>query len=300
MKIYLLVSFLIFSSAAFCKSLEDKVLQIEKDISETYAAITLNNASISVIQKQIEQANESIDLKKRYIAKRLLAQKNVKKMSWFLILDSKNKTLFDRNLKIFRNINSFDIENLSEYKLQLEELNDQAQLLILENTKLNELIKILKNKEQDLKFAEQNQIEDLVKTKAIDHLLNFKGKLRLPIQSEIIDRFGSYNNKGNQYVLLVKGLVMNGSTKQPVLTFGPGKVIFSDVIPYWGESLIISHKGGYFSVYSGVENIRVKPNDFVVNEQVIGETNGKDFYFELRHQNIPINPLNWIRKDHDQ
>lgn len=299
MKFFIILFITVFVHAAPEKSLELNILQIEKDIAEAYAKISVNNQSIAVIQKQILDINLNIEEKKKYLAKRMLAQKSVKSMSWFLALDTKNKAILDRNLKIFKNINLSDITALYEYRLALEEVKSQEQYLESENKKLTELTKYLQEQEIKLKKAELEQIAVLEKIRAIDHLLNFKGQLSLPTQGKILERFGSSNDRENQYALLVKGLVIDGKDKQAVSAFGPGKVIFRDRIPYWGDSVIISHKGGYYSVYAGVENAVVKIDELVTKDQIIANTNGQEFYFELRHLNIPLNPLSWIRKDNE-
>ncbi len=299
MKFLLIFFITLFVQAAPEKSLEQNVLQIEKDIAEAYAKISVNNQSIAIAQKQIADINLNIEEKKKYLAKRMLAQKSVKSMSWFLALDTKNKAILDRNLKIFKNINLSDITALHEFRLALDEVKSQEQFLEGENKKLTELTKYLQDQEVKLKKAEQEQMAMLEKISAIDHLLNFKGQLSLPVRAPILERFGSSHDQDNQYALLVKGLVIDGKDKQAVSAFGPGKVIFRDRIPYWGDSVIISHKGGYYSVYAGVENAVVKTDEVVTNEQIIAQTNGQEFYFELRHLNIPLNPLNWIRKDND-
>jgi septal ring factor EnvC (AmiA/AmiB activator) len=289
----------VFVHAASEKSGEQSILQIEKDIAEVYGKITVNNQSIAFAQKQISDIHKNINDKKKYLAQRLLAQKSVKSMSWFLALDTKNKVILDRNLKIFKNINSSDVAALYEYKLALEELKNQESFLESENQSLIVLTKYLVDQEEKLKSAEQEQIALLEKLRNMEHLLNYKGKLSLPVKTSVIEGFGSSHDGNNQYALLVKGLVIDGQGKQVVSAFGPGKVIFRDHIPYWGDSLIISHKGGYYSVYAGVENVLVKVDSVVVNEQAIAYTNGKEFYFELRHLNIPLNPLSWIRKNHE-
>lgn len=300
MKFLITIFITVFAFAAPEKTLEHSILLIEKDIAEAYAKISANNQSISIAQKQIIDINLNIEEKKKYIAKRMLAQKSIKSMSWFLALDTKNKAILDRNLKIFKNINSSDITALYEYRLALDEVKNQEQFLESENKKLTELTQYLLDQEAKLKKVEKEQIAVLEKISAVDHLLNFKGRLTLPTNAPIIERFGSLRDEDNQYALLVKGLVLDGKDKQTVSAFGPGKVIFRDRIPYWGDSLIISHKGGYFSVYAGVENTVVKIDEFVTNEQVIAQTNGQEFYFELRHLSIPLNPLSWVRKDNNE
>lgn len=291
------ITFLVYAAPE--KSVEQNILKIEKDMAETYGKMAVNNQSIARAQSQISEIQKSINDKKKYLAKRLLAQKSVKSMSWFLALDTKNKAILDRNLKIFKNINSSDITALYEFKLALEELKDQEIFLESENKRLMALTKYLAEQETKLKIAEQEQIALLEKISDSDHLLNYKGKLSLPVKNSVIEGFGSRRDGENQYALLVKGLVINGQDKQVVSAFGPGKVIFRDQIPYWGDSVIISHKGGYYSVYAGVEKIQVELDSLVTNEQALAYTNGKEFYFELRHLGIPLNPLSWMRKNHE-
>lgn len=299
MKFLFVLFMTVFAHAAPEKSLELSILQIERDIAETYSKISVNNQLISLAQKQIADINLNIEERKKYLAKRMLAQKSVKSMSWFLALDTKNKAILDRNFKIFKNINSSDITALYEYRLALEEVKSQEKLLEEENQKLKALSQYLIDQEIRLRKAEQQQIAILEKINSLDHLLNFKGRLSVPVRAPLLEKFGSLHDQDNQYALLVKGLVLDGKDKQTVSAFGPGKVIFRDRIPYWGDSLIIGHKGGYYSVYAGVENPVVKVDEVVINEQIIGQTNGKEFYFELRHLNIPLNPLNWIRKNNE-
>lgn len=299
MKYFLIIFFTALVQASSEKTIESNILQIENEIAEVYSKITANNQEIASAKKKISSLNQNIDSKKKYLAKRLLAQKNIKTMSWFLALDAKNKITLDRNLKIFKKINSSDLTALYEYKLALEDVKSQEKLLESENKKLKELTKYLQVQEEKLKTAETEQKALLADISNADHLLNHKGKLSLPMRSRILEEYGSLHDSENQYAMLVKGLVFESAGKQVVSAFGPGKVIFRDHVPYWGDSLIISHKGGYYSVYAGVEKALVKVNDFVQNEQSIAYTGEKEFYFELRHLNIPLNPLNWIRKDND-
>jgi septal ring factor EnvC (AmiA/AmiB activator) len=295
---------LIYSSVTLAQTftftnLDQKILEIEKDLSKLQEDISNNNSILQTTELKIKNTRALIEKQKKYLAQRLLAQKSLKKKSWFLIFNTQNKVVFDRNLKIFKIINNFDLSTLYEYNLQINELRERTDLIQRTNAHLKELVHNLMQKEIELKNAETARINELAHLKSVDHFLNYKGKLHLPINGKIVTSFGSYHDEKQQFVVLVKGLVMHAENKTPVLAFGPGKVIFSDAIPYWGESIIVSHKGEYYSVYSGLENPKVQLNDFVQNEQPLAETGSKDFYFELRHQDIPINPLRWIRKNHD-
>lgn len=304
MKLYLhvLVIILVFSAPnlfAKSNSFEHKIIKIEKDISNTYDKISVNNQTQLKIKNRISEINTAITSKRKYLAKRFLAQRGLRSYAWLFALDLKHKSTFHRNLKIFNNLNLSDITELHEYKLSLEELDQQQKLLNAENENLLELSQQLKTQEQSLKRAELERTADLDNEKDLDHFLRYKNHLALPLDSVITTQFGQLNDSTNQYSILVKGLVMDGQGKKPIHSFGPGQVIFRDHIPYWGDSIIITHKGGYYSVYAGIENATVNLGDSVLDGQIIATSNNTDFYFELRHLNIPLNPLNWIRKEHD-
>ena len=85
-------------------------------------------------------------------------------------------------------------------------------------------------------------------------------------------------------------------SSEKIYASGPGRVIFRDEIPYWGETLIVQHEDDYFTVYAGVTNIIKNVNDSVAQKEIMANANGADFYFELRHFDNPINPKTWLKE----
>ena len=80
-----------------------------------------------------------------------------------------------------------------------------------------------------------------------------------------------------------------------VQAVGPGTVIFRDVLNHWGESIILQHDGGYYSVYANVKSCTVQLDQKVQMSEKMCESTSDDLYFELRHFKITINPKNWIK-----
>ena len=95
-------------------------------------------------------------------------------------------------------------------------------------------------------------------------------------------------------MLYNKGYTFSAGSEN-VQAIGPGTVIFRDVLNHWGESIILQHDGGYYSVYANVKNCLVQLEQKVQMSEKLCESTSDDLYFELRHFKITINPKNWIK-----
>jgi len=276
---------------------EDDIVVLEKKITEINSTISDNNNKIISSQNKINEIKKIIDAKKIYLAKRIMAYRHIQKFNWQTLFSSPENAIIDRNLKIFKNINNSDLISIEELKLKQSELKYQKDQILLENKSLAQAIselKILEEKLIQFELLKMNELKNLQAEK--DSFLVFKYKLSLPLEAELSLKFGSNFDKDIQFNLNSKGIEFKSMPNTNVRAFGPGEVIFSDQIPYWGNSLIISHKGGYYTVYSGLQYIKVKLDDFVEQNQIIAQTSEVPLYFELRHHETPINPLKWIRK----
>ena len=126
-------------------------------------------------------------------------------------------------------------------------------------------------------------------------LLLFKGQLTRPVDGQLVQNYGVHNDTNNQYSILAKGQTYTVPANLSIQAVGPGVVIFRDRVPYWGESVIVQHDGDYYSVYTQVKNCNMNVGDNVQTAEKLCETRGGDFYFELRHQAVAVNPKPWIK-----
>ena len=66
-----------------------------------------------------------------------------------------------------------------------------------------------------------------------------------------------------------------------------------------GKTVIISHGGGFYTIYGQLDDILVKVKGKVSVSQSVGEIGGSGdniLYFEIRADNEPLNPLEWLKK----
>ena len=127
---------------------------------------------------------------------------------------------------------------------------------------------------------------------------NLKGSLRLPVQGELMNRFGAPREEGG---VSWKGLFIRATNGAAVKAIAAGQVVFSDWLRGFGNLIIVDHGEGYMSLYSNNESLykqvgdAVRPGDALAS---VGNSGGQvepGLYFEMRHKSRPFNPLSWIK-----
>ena len=207
------------------------------------------------------------------------------------------------------------LKNRDEGKLA-RNLN-QWQQSISEEEKRKEMVRKLWNIEQaklkttvNQKATCEKSITEMEKrSKAIQSLINklererrvlsykkskpriFKGKLRLPVQGKVVSLF---RERGQN------GIEIESSVGAPVRAILPGKVIYADWFKGFQNLMILDHGDGIFTVYGNCSKLLKQRADTVSQGEVIAQTgaSGSDgesrFYFEVRQQGKPQDPLKWI------
>lgn len=124
-----------------------------------------------------------------------------------------------------------------------------------------------------------------------------KGKLRLPVIGELMNRFGSPRQDSG---LSWKGLFITARTGQEVKAIAGGRVVFADWLRGFGNLLIMDHGNGYMSLYGNNEALLKQVGDEARTGDTIaavGNSGGNPdsgLYFELRFQGKPFDPLPWV------
>jgi murein DD-endopeptidase MepM/ murein hydrolase activator NlpD len=111
--------------------------------------------------------------------------------------------------------------------------------------------------------------------------------------------FSSYfGNRGSGYHT---GLDIAGSTGSPIVAAESGVVSFAGWNGNYGNCVIISHGGGYQTLYGHASKIyvhqgqRVSRGDTVAAVGSTGRSTGPHCHFEVRLNGAPQNPLKYIR-----
>lgn len=129
-----------------------------------------------------------------------------------------------------------------------------------------------------------------------EHFAQLKGKLRLPVRGEVINRFGSpRRDTGVNW----KGLFIRANEGSEVKTVSGGQVVFADWMRGFGNLIVIDHGGGYMSLYGNNEALlksagqQVKTGDTIASVGNSGGNAESGVYYELRRNSLPFDPLQW-------
>ena len=282
------ISCLVFTAFASEPSLEKKInLTLDKK-----AQIDLE---LSITDEDVKQLESTIRQKRKVLLQRARALSYLKNFKWGGLMSFDDPTTFERNLRILSGLNKFDFSLFQDYKASLRNLAQGRTDLLDYKKELDQVIDQLQSQEAQLLADEQIRRNRLASENKKSLLLS-KGKMAAPTEGRVKLAFGSYRDEQNEYAFLIRGLLFESKSGKKVYAVGPGQVIFRDVIPHWGETLIIQHDDNYFSVYAGVQADSLKLKDIVKTKDVLAVTKESDFYFELRHFENPINPKSWFKE----
>jgi len=127
--------------------------------------------------------------------------------------------------------------------------------------------------------------------------VSMKGKLRLPVRGELVNRFGSpRERKGIKW----NGLFIRAADGNEVKAIASGQVIFAEWIRGFGNFIILDHGNDYMSLYGHNDALvkhvgeKVRGGDTIA---VVGNSGGNTqsgLYFELRYKGKPFDPLTWM------
>ncbi|MFA5370810.1 MAG: peptidoglycan DD-metalloendopeptidase family protein [Sideroxydans sp.] len=126
----------------------------------------------------------------------------------------------------------------------------------------------------------------------------YKGKLSLPVDGKVSNRFGS---RRPESTLSWTGWFIRATPKQPVQAIAPGLVVYADWLRGFGNLLIIDHGRGYMSLYGNNQTLykqvgeTLRTGDLIAAVGNSGGNEDSGLYFELRFKGQPINPNSWIK-----
>jgi len=125
-----------------------------------------------------------------------------------------------------------------------------------------------------------------------------KGHLFWPVNGKVITGFGRIPHPELDTYIVSNGIKIKVAEDQPVLAIDRGSCIFTGTFRNYGQMIVIEHGGGFYSVYGQLDSILIKEGMKVAGRQEVGKINrGNLLYLELRLNNEPINPLDWLEKE---
>ena len=129
-----------------------------------------------------------------------------------------------------------------------------------------------------------------------------EGKLPWPIEGKVISRFGTYQNPNLKTVTENTGIDIHGSEGTEVRSIYDGIVTTVTYIRGYGNTVILDHGDGFYSVYTHVMDVEVEENSYVNARDIIahvgdsGSLEGTKLHFEIWGNKDKLNPELWLKK----
>jgi septal ring factor EnvC (AmiA/AmiB activator) len=129
-----------------------------------------------------------------------------------------------------------------------------------------------------------------------------KGQLPWPVIGKVALQYGTQVDPIFNLPVFRSGLHIKTENGAVVKAIYEGKVVFADNFKGYGQLVIISHGGGYHTLYGNLAKIFSKNGAIIKEQQPIGEVGESDtlgtsgLYLEIRYKGKPLDPQQWLRK----
>lgn len=126
------------------------------------------------------------------------------------------------------------------------------------------------------------------------------GRLDWPVEGQILYRFGRVVNPNNTTTRW-NGIGIGALEGSAVKAVAGGQVVLAEAFGTYGQTVIVSHGDGDFSVYGSLARLDVRKGATIQKGQTIGTVGRTDpdfdahLHFEMRPKGRAVDPLEWLR-----
>lgn len=128
-----------------------------------------------------------------------------------------------------------------------------------------------------------------------------KGALPWPVSGRVISSFGTHKDPVTKVSSFQPGIDIDASVGEAVRAVAAGVVAYSGFLRGYGKFLILSHGGGYYTLYARLEDVYVDAGSPVAAGDALGTVSaeasalGSGFHFEVRQGKTQEDPEQWLR-----
>lgn len=129
-----------------------------------------------------------------------------------------------------------------------------------------------------------------------------KGLLIFPVKGKITNLYGPYRHPRLNVPAFRSGIDIAAERGEPVKAVHAGTIVYSSWFKGYGNVVIIDHGDHFYSVYAHLEDVfksvdnRVEAGDVIATTGDSGAMGAAGLYFELRHHDRAIDPLEWLQR----
>jgi murein hydrolase activator len=188
-------------------------------------------------------------------------------------------------------------------KENLDVLQGKIGSLNAERQKKSVLLASLSKQKQSYQEEIQRLLKELQARKAQSPnkgMAQRMGDLPWPVQGKIVRGFGISREQG--YAQISHGVDIEAEEGTPVKTIHAGRIVFYNWITNFGNTMIIDHGGGLYSVYGHLQKPLKTLGDSVEARQDValvgqsGDVLRPTLHFEIRYKDKPQDPVKWLSR----
>jgi septal ring factor EnvC (AmiA/AmiB activator) len=131
------------------------------------------------------------------------------------------------------------------------------------------------------------------------------GALNWPVEGDLVFRFGP-ERRPNGVILRYNGIGIAAAAGSNVRAVETGTVEVAGALEGYGQSVVIGHGAGYYTLYLRLQSLAVRVGQQVTAGQLIGTVGGEGtpegphLEFQVRTPGptgapVPVDPLDWLR-----
>ena len=126
------------------------------------------------------------------------------------------------------------------------------------------------------------------------------GRLDWPVNGAFLYRFGRYVNPNNTTTRW-NGIGISAPVGTSVKSVSAGTVAYAGPMGTYGNTVILEHGGGDYSVYGSLNRIDVRKGTRVIKGQALGTVGvsdpalGSHLHFEIRRGGPAVDPAEWLK-----
>ena len=262
---------------------------LEQNASRLRGELETIRLKKSLIEKQVKKiVSTKLNLEKEHDNLKNLVQKKSKIRNAVEIKSAQTK----KNVETLAS-QAQDLRDL------LDRLDKQRKAEAAKQKKLAEQRALEEQKIAETKKMEENRQRDLIKLKPPiindvgEAFVKAKGNILMPARGPIVTKFNDEMSKG----VASKGIIIKTRRMAQVISPFDGSVMFAAPFRGYGNMVIIDHGKGYLSLLAGMDNIDCEVGQMLLAGEPIGlmpSDNSAKLYVEIRKDNNPVNPVDWI------
>ena len=129
----------------------------------------------------------------------------------------------------------------------------------------------------------------------------WEGSFWLPLEHSISTAFGTKRMMNRKVTSIHKGVDIRGKEGDRVAASNRGRVVLAEELFFGGNTVILDHGQGIFTIYMHLSSFNVKPDDLVSTGDVIGSvgssgrSSGPHLHFGVKVLGISVNPVSFAK-----